>query len=85
MTRKRFIKLLMSHGETPKSARAIALLYNASKTPYKEAYSDYLLRTRVKKVMCVLGRVAVALGDTFRIFADNCKKLADSLRGAFND
>lgn len=51
MTRKRFIKLLMSHGESLHSARAIAFLYNSSKTSYKEAYRNYLLRKSIKKVI----------------------------------
>jgi hypothetical protein len=44
MTRKRFVKLLMSHGEKPRDARAIAFKYNARGVPYKEAYRDYRLR-----------------------------------------
>ncbi len=38
MTRKRFIKLLMSRGETPRSARAKANLYNKNNVPYEKAY-----------------------------------------------
>lgn len=61
MTRKRFIKLLMSCGETPKMARAIAYLYNINGTPYKKAYSDYSRKTRVKTAMNSLAEIAKEL------------------------
>ena len=38
MTKKRFIKLLMSQGIQRNSARAIAKSYNDRKIPYKKAY-----------------------------------------------
>lgn len=44
MTRKRFIKLLMAHGESKHKAQAIAYLYNASGKSYKDAYCNYCAR-----------------------------------------
>ena len=41
MTKKRFIKLLMSQGIQRNSARAIAKSYNDRKIPYKIAYRPY--------------------------------------------
>ena len=64
MTRKRFIKLLMSHGETLHSARAIAFMYNATNTPYKKAYSDYLTKTK-------LTRLSRKLSLAFQGFSSN--------------
>lgn len=84
MTRKRFIKLLMSHGETPKSARTIAFLYNSRKIPYKKAYSDYLLKTSFKRAMSRMASSAVKVTKSFPKLAAACNKMATSLRGAFN-
>ena len=41
MTRKRFIKLLMSHGESKRKAQKIAYMYNVSGKSYKDAYFNY--------------------------------------------
>lgn len=67
MTRKRFIKLLMSNGEQRNKAQAIAMLYNVSKISYKRAYSDYLLKSGVKKSFVRLGEA--------------CRKASESLCG----
>ena len=71
MTRKRFVKLLMSYGEKPRDARAIAFKYNACGVPYKEAYRDYRFRhvsrsfvrfgISCKKLCCELTRAAQAV------------------------
>lgn len=44
MTRKRFIKLLMSHGKQRNEAQAMAFYYNLRNTPYAKAYSDFLTK-----------------------------------------
>ena len=43
MTRKRFIKLLMSLGQRRNKAQAIAFYYNARNIPYAQAYTEWLL------------------------------------------
>lgn len=48
MTRKRFIKLLMSHGESKRQAQAIAYLYNLRGKSYKSAYADYVLKRSIR-------------------------------------
>ena len=84
MTRKRFVKLLMSHGETPKSARTIALLYQSNKMPYKKAYSDYLFKTSFKRAMSRMAMSAAEATKSIKKVAEACKKMATSLRGVFN-
>ncbi len=43
MTRKRFVKLLMSHGITRNEAHKTANRYNARNFSYKRAYRNFLL------------------------------------------
>lgn len=71
MTRKRFIKLLMSHGETLHSARAIAFLCNVKNMPYKKAYSDYLIKTR-------LTRLSRNLSLAFQGFSSNLQSVVQA-------
>ncbi|MBO5969007.1 MAG: hypothetical protein J6S14_10985 [Clostridia bacterium] len=80
MTRKRFIKLLMSHGETPRSARAIAFLYNVSGTPYKKAYSDYCVKTSMQRAFASLGKAALKCGESISKVAQSLKKLTEAIR-----
>lgn len=42
MTKKRFIKLLMSHGEQRNEAQIKAMQYNSRNIPYAKAYRIYL-------------------------------------------
>ncbi len=59
MTRKRFIKLLMSWGESKRRAQTIAYLYHLRGEPYKSAYADYVLKKSLR-VCCE------RLGNAFR-------------------
>ena len=79
MTKKRFIKLLMSHGEPIHTARAIAFLYNSRNISYKEAYSDYLTKIVLTKAFSKLSQVAKTLGDNVKNVAQSFKKLAEEL------
>lgn len=80
MTRKRFIKLLMSHGETLYSARTIAFLYRSRNMSYKSAYSDYLLKTSIKRSFKRLSRAAVECGKSIVSVAKVFNKLAFSMK-----
>ena len=80
MTKKRFIKLLMSHGEQINRARAIAFLYNARGIPYKEAYRDYLFRTSFIRSMSKLGEACARLGTNIASAAQSLGKLANALK-----
>lgn len=80
MTRKRFIKLLMSHGETPHSARTIAFLYHSKNMSYKNAYSDYLLKTSIKRSFKRISKAVVECGRDLAIVATALNKLAFSMK-----
>lgn len=80
MTRKRFIKLLMSHGETLYSARTIAFMYNATNTPYKEAYLDYLTKTKLKRLARKLSLAFEGLGSNIQSVVQAFNRLAFSMK-----
>lgn len=80
MTKKRFVKLLMSHGEQIREARTIALRYNARGIPYKEAYSDYRLKKAVTRAFANASKAAVALGERVANVALSLKKFAEAIR-----
>jgi hypothetical protein len=63
MTKKRFIKLLMSHGEQISQARKIALYYNSRKIPYATAYPSYRLENSFKKLGEASKRMSVSLNN----------------------
>lgn len=73
MTKKRFIKLLMSKGESRNKARQIARAFNYCHKPYKKAYSQYLFEVSLKKSF---GR----LGDAARKAAESISKCAQSFK-----
>lgn len=80
MTRKRFIKLLMSHGETLYSARAIAFMYNVNNVPYKEAYSEYLLKTSFKRMARKVSLAFRGLGSNIQSVVQAFNRLAFSMK-----
>ena len=47
MSKKRFIKLLMSKGIQRNEAQEIAARYNSRNIPYEKAYTDFLLKNGV--------------------------------------
>ena len=77
MTKKRFIKLLMSHGESIHSARVIAFLYNANNIPYKKAYYEYLIRCGLKNAFSQLTKTMVKLGESFKTIGKSLEKLTE--------
>lgn len=82
MSKKRFIKLLMSHGEQIHRARAIAFLYNARNMPYKEAYSDYLVKIRMRPVFAQLVEAANKAGESIKAMAISLKKFTEVMKNA---
>lgn len=80
MSKKRFIKLLMFHGEPIRKARAIAFLYNARNIPYKEAYSDYLVKIRMRKAFAQLAKAANMVGKNIKAMAVSLRKLTEALK-----
>lgn len=79
MTRKRFIKLLMSHGEQKHKARAIAFLYHSCGTPYREAYSDYLIKIGINKAFSRLAKAAAELGTSIQKISISLLKLKEAM------
>ncbi len=49
MTRKRFIKLLVSYGKQRNEAAQIANYYHAKGLSYEEAHTDYYIKNQVGK------------------------------------
>lgn len=80
MSKKRFIKLLMSHGEQIHQARAIAFLYNARNIPYKEAYSDYLVKIAMRRAFVQLVEAANTAGKNIKAMAISLGKLTEAMK-----
>ncbi len=49
MTRKRFIKLVMSHGVSRNKAQEMARAFNSKNLPYEKAYRCFMLTYGVRK------------------------------------
>lgn len=71
MTRKRFIKLLMSHGESKRKAQAIAHMYNLQNKPYGDAYKNYCYKKlfNVSATCQKLTKALVECGASIRSMA----------------
>ena len=82
MTRKRFIKLMMSHGEQKRTAQAAAYLYNARNVPYAKAYPDYRIRVQIRKAFRRLGEACARALQSIRKTARAFELLKD---GADNE
>ena len=80
MTRKRFIKLLISRGERPREAIAIALRYNARGVPYKEAWHDYLLKNAILTAFARFERTAKVFSTSLAKTAKSFEKLSEALK-----
>lgn len=82
MTRKRFIKLVMSHGVSRNRAIKIAKAFNANNVPYERAYrlfkSVFLLSSHIvnkfselsKSLSYVTAQASVALKDIAHKFKE---------------
>lgn len=77
MTRKRFIKLVMSKGKQRNEANRIANLYNARNIPYHNAYISFQIShgfNGLAKTVAKTSSHLRILAETFaRIKADFCK------------
>lgn len=82
MTKKRFIKLLMSTGVQKTEARKIASSYNSRKIPYSEAFSDYLIKEKLVKSFSKLGKAAVKFGEDLNKLTESFKKFAEVVKNA---
>ena len=80
MTRKRFIKLLMSHGEQIHRAKAIAFLYNSRGIPYKKAYSDYLIKIGINKAFSRMAKAAAKAGESIKTITISLGKFAEVMK-----
>lgn len=79
MTRKRFIKLVMSYGKQRNEANTIAALYRLRGLPYKEAYKDYRLIYGFQSALNNLSKSARAFGDNIRKVAAAAEKMAAAI------
>lgn len=80
MSKKRFIKLLMAHGEQIHRARAIAFLYNAHNIPYKEAYCDYLVKIATRRAFAQLAKATAKVGESIRAMTVSLGKLTEAMK-----
>ena len=80
MTRKRFIKLLMSKGCSRNQAVEIAAYYNYSNIPYKRAY----LMETPRLIAFAAKRLTEALTLSCRPLKDLAASLATAMTDAFN-
>ena len=79
MSRKRFIKLLMSCDKQRNEAQTIAKLYNARGLSYKNAYTDFLLLHGFEISFKKLSKSVNAFGENFKKAAAQAQKLAAAL------
>ena len=77
MTRKRFVKLLMSKGCSRNQAVEIAAYYNYNNVPYKTAYLMESPR--------VVTYAAVKLSEAFASMCRPLNNIADSFANAMKD
>lgn len=68
MTKKRFVKLLMSHGVQRNKVCEIAFVYNYKGFSYSSAYTDYCLNLSFKN-----------LREAFRILSEHIQKAVISI------
>ena len=78
MTRKRFIKLLMSNGVPIKRARDIAYQYNARKMPYKNAYTHYCLKG-MRQAFVKIAVSTAALTNSLSKVAQTIRKFKEAI------
>lgn len=83
MTRKRFIKLLMSKGVQRNKAQEIAALYNSRNIPYAKAYKIYLLSNSAKKAFEALGLHFKEFAKAIQQVKENFTELAEKLKETF--
>ena len=82
MTKKRFIKLLMSTRVQKSEARLIAARYNSRKMPYSQAFSDYLVKEKLIKSFSKLGAAAVKFGENLEKITESFDKFARACKSS---
>lgn len=80
MTKKRFIKLLMSKGIQRNEAQKIAARYNLRNIPYEKAYSDFLLKNGVSLAFKRLGQQAENLNAALRNISCAAKQAISQIK-----
>lgn len=73
MTKKHFIKLVMSQGVQRNEANEIAERYNSRRFSYASAYINFIMKTRLKESFEILGE---AVGNA----SDNLSRLICALK-----
>ena len=81
MTRKRFIKLLMSQGVSRNNAVTIAYCWNLRGVPYERAYRNFLLNHSVKKAFSRLGEAICKVGVSQKELSKSLLKLSTEMAG----
>lgn len=79
MTKKRFIKLLMSRGKSRNEAVEIASNYNSLNYSYKSAYTDYLLKYSMSDALHILTYQFSKLGMSVAQASKAFSKLATAV------
>lgn len=79
MTRKRFIKLLMSHGESKRGAYGKAHLYNILGMPYKNAYANYIVKKSLREAIESYRQAWINFGLTLRGLITKAEQLKDNI------
>lgn len=79
MTKKRFIKLLMSKGEQRNEAQKIAARFNARKYDYQTAYSDYFIKTQILAAFSKLGRAASEATIKLKELGETIKNVSNQI------
>ena len=79
MTRKRFVKLVMSHGKSRNEAQTIALLARASGESYLRVYNEGVLPNplaeAVKELMKIIMPFGTALTEMFESYLKTARAL----------
>lgn len=77
MTRKRFVKLLMSHGITRNEAQTIAKRCISQHLSYEQAYRNFLLKQSVINSFRRLGESFQVANVSFRTLTKSIEKLKE--------
>ena len=85
MTRKRFIKLLMSKGIQRNAAQEIAARYNSRNIPYAKAYKIFLISDSAKKGVAALAGWFKNFATEIQKVKENFTALAEQLKQTFCD
>lgn len=85
MTKKRFVKLLMSKGIQRNEAQKIAALYNSRNISYSTAYKLYVLSSSVKNSVAILLGAIENFSAAIKQTKDSLCTLAEQVANTFRD